>query len=76
MKTSLSRRLRQIIGRFVRLAMSDPAQISWLTDFDSNSSFASEMESYPGSFCDGLSSFLLGLHNMALVHQEFNSGYF
>jgi hypothetical protein len=70
MKTSLFRQLRQIklAGRFARLTMSDPTQISQPTNFDSNSGFASEMESYPGSFCDRPSPFLLGLHNMALVH--------
>jgi hypothetical protein len=54
----------QLAGRFTQLAMSVPTQISWPTNFDSNSSFTSEMESYLGSFYDGPSSFPLGLHNM------------
>jgi hypothetical protein len=66
----------QLAGRFARLAMSDPTQISWLTDFDSNSGSASETESYLGSFCDRPSSFPLGLHSMDSIHQEFNLGYF
>jgi hypothetical protein len=66
----------QLIERFMRLVMSDPTQISQPTDFDSSSGSTFEMGSYSGSFCDGPSSFPLGLHNMASVHQEFNSGYF
>jgi hypothetical protein len=65
----------QLAGRFAWLTMSDPTQISWPTDFDSNSGSASEMESYLGSFCDVPSSFSLGLHNMASTYQEFNSGF-
>jgi hypothetical protein len=66
----------QLAERFMQLTMSDPTQILRPTDFDSNSGSTSEMESYPGSFYDKPSSFLLGLHNMASVHQEFNSVYF
>jgi hypothetical protein len=66
----------QLTERFARLAMSNLTQISWLTYFDSNSSSALKMESYLGSFYDRPNSFSLGLHNMASVHQEFNSGYF
>jgi hypothetical protein len=58
----------QLTRRFARLAMSDPTQISWPTDFDSNSGSASEMESYLGSFYDVSSSFPLGLHNMASTY--------
>jgi hypothetical protein len=65
----------QLAGRFTRLTMFDPTQISWPTDFDSNLGSAFEMESYLGSFCDVLSSFLLGLHNIASIYQEFNSGF-
>jgi hypothetical protein len=65
----------QLAGRFAWLAMSDPTQISRPTDFDSNSGSAFEIESYPVSFCDVPSSFLLGLHNMASTYQEFNSGF-
>ena len=65
----------QLTGRFAQLVMSDPTQISWLCASDSNSGSASEMESYPSSFYDGLSSFSLGLRNTTSVHQEFNSGY-
>jgi hypothetical protein len=66
----------QVTERFVRLTMSVPTQILWPTDFDSNSGFTSKIESYPGSFYDGSRSFPPGLHDMASVHQEFNSGYF
>jgi hypothetical protein len=65
----------QLAKRFVRLAMSDPTQISRPTDFDSNSGSASEMESYLSSLCDVPSSFPLGLHNMASTYREFNSGF-
>jgi hypothetical protein len=65
----------QLARGFTRLVMSDPTQISWPTNFDSNSGSASEMESYPGSFCDVSSSFPLGLHNMASTYQEFNLGF-
>ena len=46
----------QLTERFAQLVMSDPTQISWLCAFDSNSGFASEIESYPSSF-EKLSSF-------------------
>jgi hypothetical protein len=65
----------QLAGRFTWLAMSDLTQISRPTDFDFNSGSTSEMESYPGSFCDVPSSFPLGIHNMVSIFQEFNLGF-
>jgi hypothetical protein len=62
----------QLAGRFTRLAMSDPTQISRPTDFDSNSGSTFEMGSYLGSFYNVPSAFPLGLRNMTSINQEFN----
>ena len=53
--------------------MSDPTQISRLYASDSNSGFASEMESYLSS-SEKPSSFSMGLKNVALVYQDYNLG--
>jgi hypothetical protein len=49
--------------------MSNPTRISRMTDSDSNSDFASSLESYPSSLYDGLSPFLFGLRNTAASYQ-------
>ena len=64
----------QISGRFAQLMVSNSTQVSRLCASDSNSGSASETESYPSSFGKP-SSFPMGLKNMALTYQEYNSGY-
>ena len=64
----------RLAGRFARLAVSDPTQISRLHASDSNSGSASETESYPSSF-GKLSSFPTGLRNTTSTYQEYNSEY-
>ena len=64
----------QLAERFAQLVMSDPTQILRLCASDSNSGFASEMESYPSSF-EKPSSFPAGLQNTASAYQENNSEY-
>ena len=54
--------------------MFDPTQISRLCTSDSNSGSASEVESYPSSSRKP-SSFPIGLKNVALAYQEYNSEY-
>jgi hypothetical protein len=49
--------------------MSNRTRISWMTDSNSNSDFASSLESYPSSLYDGLSPFLFGLRNTAASYQ-------
>ena len=56
----LATTIDQLARRFAQLVMSDPTQILWLCASDSNSSSASEMESYPSSF-EKPSSFPVGL---------------
>ena len=62
----------QISGRFAQLMVSDSTQVSRLCASDSNSSSASETESYPSSF-EKPSSFPMGLQNAASAYQENNS---
>ena len=64
----------QLARRFAQFAMSGPTQILRLCASDSNSSSASEVESYPSSF-EKPSSFSMGLKNTALAYQEYNSEY-
>ena len=64
----------QLTGRFARLVMSNPTQISRLCASDSNSGSASEMESYLSSF-EKPNSFPTGLQNAASAYQEYNSEY-
>ena len=54
--------------------MSDSTQVSRLCASDSNSGSASEIESFPSSFGKP-SSFPVGLKNVALTYQEYNSEY-
>jgi hypothetical protein len=68
------RQLARQVGAFGGFASKSSADLDNM--IFSMGSTAFEMESYPGSFRDGPSSFPLGLHNMASVHQEFNSTYF
>ena len=64
----------QLIGRFTQLAMFDSTQISRFCASDLNSGSASKMESYPSS-SEKPSSFPMGLKNVALAYQEYNSEY-
>ena len=50
----------QITARFAQLVMSDSTQVPWLCASNSNSGFASEMESDPSSF-ENPNSFPMGL---------------
>ena len=62
----------QLTGRFVQLAISDSTQISRICASNSNSGSASKIESYPSS-SKKPSSFPMGLKNIALAYQEYNS---
>ena len=64
----------QIAERLTWLVMSDPTQVSRLCASDPNSGSASEIESDPSSFGKP-SSFPMGLKNVALTYQEYNSEY-
>jgi hypothetical protein len=76
MKTSLFQQLRQTTRRKIHAARDVWSKSDFTANrFDSNLGSASEMELYPGSLCDVPCSFLLGLHNMASIYREFNSGF-
>ena len=60
--------------RFTQLVMSNPTQFSQIHASDSNSSSASEIESYPSSFRKP-SSFPIRLRNTASTYQKYNSEY-
>jgi hypothetical protein len=59
----------RLIERISQLTMSDPTQISHMTDSDSNSDSASSLYSHPSSLYDGSSPFSFGLRNTAAYYQ-------
>jgi hypothetical protein len=65
----------QLDEEFSQLATSEPTQISWVIDSNSDSASASDSKSNHNSFHDKPSSFLMGLRNVASTYQEFNSGF-
>ena len=64
----------QLTRRFAQLIISDSNQISRLRASDSNSSSVSKVKFHLSSFKKP-SSFPMGLKNVALTYQEYNSEY-
>jgi hypothetical protein len=59
----------QLTKRISQLTMSDPTQISQMTNSDSNLDSAFSLESHPSSLYDGPSPFPFGLCNTAASYQ-------
>jgi hypothetical protein len=68
--TLLVRSIEGVAGRFSCLAMFKSIQVSPMIEFNSDSRTESASENNQGSFHGKSGSFLMGLWNIASIHQE------
>jgi hypothetical protein len=70
------RSTKEFTGRLSRLVKSESIQVLPTIEFNSDSGMGSTSETNRGSFHGKLGSFLMGLWNTTLIHQEINSNLF